>query len=72
MRTPNENYTRRIREILGERACIGYNHTSGMLAAFLTSDFNQRPYVVAGEEEALIRLAAEKRKAETCGLHSTK
>ena len=64
--TANANYTRRIREILGENACIGYHHATGMLAAFLTHDFDQRPYVIAGEEESLIRFAKEKKESESC------
>lgn len=60
MITPNDHYTRRLREILGPRACIGVNNAIGMLAAFPTDDFNQQPFVIAGEEEALIRLAKEK------------
>lgn len=71
MTTPNEHYTRRLRQILGLNACIGYNHTSGLLAAFVTCDFNQRPFVVAGDEESLIRFAKEKVE-ESCGSNSTK
>lgn len=62
MTTLNDHYTRRLRDILGPRACIGINATIGMLAAFETDDFNQQPFVVAGEEEALIRLAREKKE----------
>lgn len=64
MLSANENYTRRIRAILGENACIGYMHATGMLAAFLTHDFDQRPYVIAGDEEGLLKLAAEKKRLE--------
>lgn len=64
--TITANYTRRIREILGESACIGYQHATGMLAAFLTHDFRERPYVIAGDEESLIRHAREKKEKESC------
>ena len=67
--TGNALYTRRIRAILGENACIGYQKETGMLAAFLTHDFRERPYVIAGEEESLIRLAKEKKESETCQAH---
>lgn len=66
MLNTNAKYTRRIREILGESACIGYQHATGMLAAFLTHDFDQRPYVIAGDEESLIRLTREKKEKEQC------
>lgn len=66
MLNTNANCTRRIREILGEEACIGYQLTTGMLAAFLTHDFCQRPYVIAGDEESLIRFAREKKEKEQC------
>lgn len=66
MLNTNANYTRRIHEILGEKACIGYQNATGMLGAFLTHDFNQRPYVIAGDEESLIRFAKEKKEKEEC------
>ena len=59
-----DDFLREIRELLGPAACVGINSTIGMLAAFPTSDFDQRPYVIAGTEEALVQAIKEKQAAK--------
>lgn len=59
-----DDFLRQVRDLLGPDACVGWNGRIGMLAAFPTSDFDQRPYVIAGTEEALIQAIREKQSAK--------
>ena len=51
---------RNQRAMLGPMACIGFNGSIGMVAAFVNDDFNQRPFEMAGDEESLLRFVREK------------
>jgi hypothetical protein len=57
----DEDYLKELRSVLGPDATIGSVPTTGMLGAKIhpnDADF----FVLAGEEEALIRFAREKRQ----------
>lgn len=56
----NADYTRELRELLGPNACIGFNPSIGMVAAFVNDDFNQKPFEMAGDEESLLRFVRER------------
>lgn len=59
-----DDFLRQVRDLLGPDACVGINEIIGMMAAFQTNDFNQRPYVIAGTEEALVQAIKEKQAAK--------
>ena len=63
------DYLCELRAVLGPQACIAWHGQMGMFGAFLTGDYEQAPYVIAGNEDALIQLAREKWEEEHGNQH---